>query len=141
MALGNQQLLSGNYGEIKVNGTVIAGFKAWTLNYGVNISQEGQFGTGTPILVPGLNSITVTISKLMLYGASLEAAGIEPSTTLNDIASIPPFTTELYETLKNGVVKVAVGCIFDSSSVNASANAAFLETVTIMGTDVASNAY
>ncbi|NMP20772.1 hypothetical protein [Sulfobacillus harzensis] len=141
MALGNQNLLSGNYGEIKINGKVILGFKAWTLNYGVNLSQEGQFGTGTPILVPGLNSVTVTVSKLMLYGSSLEAAGIEPTKTLNDIATLPPFTTDLYETLEGGVVKTAINCLFDSSSVNASANAAFLETVTLMGTDVASNAY
>lgn len=141
MALGNQKLLSGNYGEIRVGGTVIAGFQNWTLNYGVNIQTEGQVGTGTPILVPGLNTVTVTISKLMLYGVNLVEALIEPTTTLNDIATLPPFTTELYETLLGGLVKTAIDCIFDSSSVNAGANRAFLETVTLMGTDVASNSY
>lgn len=141
MATGNQKALSGNYGEIRVNDQIVAGFQNWTLNYGVNLSAEGQFGTGTPILVPGLNSVTVTISKLMLYGQSLEAAGIEPSTTLNDIAQIQDFTTDLYETLNGGIVKTAVGCMFDSSSVNAGSNRAFLETITLMGTDVGSNPY
>lgn len=137
----NQKLLSGNYGKIKINGKTVGGFKAWTANSGVNLSAEGQFGTGTPILVPGLNSVTITITKLMLYGQSLAEVGIEPKGSLNDIATIPPFTTELYDTISGKVVKVAVDCLFDSESVNAPANAAFTETVTIMGTDMGSAAY
>ncbi len=137
----NQKVLSGNYGKIKINGVTVGGFKAWTGNFGVNLSQEGQFGTGDPILVPGMNTATVTITKLMLYGQSLAGIGIEPQASLNDVAAIPPFTTELYDTISGKVIKVVVNCLFDSESVNAPANAAFTETVTIMGTDVASNSY
>ena len=141
MATGNQVLLSGNYGEIRVNKQVVAGFKGWTLNYSVSLSQEGQFGTGKPILVPGLYTVSVTVSKLMLYGDSLVAVGIEPKNTLDDIVNIPPFRTELYETLNGGMVAAAIQCIFDSASINASANAAFINTVTIYGTDVVRQSY
>lgn len=137
----NQQVLSGNYGEIRLNSITIAGFKNWTLTYGVNLSAEGQVGTGRPILVPGLIQVTVTISKLMLSGQSLERYGIEPTRTLNDIAAIPPFSTALYDQLSGNLVKTAIDCIFDSNTLNASANAAFLESVTIMGTDVTQNSY
>ena len=137
----NQQVISGNYGEIRLNGVVIAGFQSWTLNYSVNLSQEGQTGTGTPILVPGLISVSITISKMALYGSSLEGAGFEPSSTLNNIAFIPAFETDLYETINNGVVATAEGCMFDSKTINFSRNQAMIETVTIMGTDVSSNTY
>ena len=137
----NQPVISGNYGEIRLDNQVIAGFQNWTLNYSVNLSQEGQTGTGTPILVPGLNSISITISKLMMYGSSLEGAGFEPSHSLNDIAFLPAFETDLYETLDDGVVVTASGCLFDSKTINFSRNQAAIETVTIMGTDVAMNTY
>lgn len=138
---GNQQLLSGNYGEIKINGQVVGGFKNWTLNYSVNLAQEGQIGTGKPILVPGLNSVTVTVSRLMLYGQSLVQFGIEPTTTLNDIWQIPPFTAALYDQLEGTLIKSALNCIFDSNSLNAGANSAYIETITFYGDDVASNPY
>ena len=137
----NQLLISGNYGEIRLNNQVIAGFQNWTLNYSVNLSQEGQTGTGTPILVAGLNSISITVSKLMMYGSSVEGAGFEPSHSLNEIALIPAFETDLYETIENGVVATASGCLFDSKTINFSRNQAAVETVTIMGTDVAVNKY
>jgi hypothetical protein len=141
MALGNQQLLSGDFGEIRINNHAIAGFKSWTLNYGVNLSQEGQVGTGQPILVPGLYTVTVTVSKLMLYGASLVGVGIEPQKSLNDLVTIPPFATDLYETLEGHVVATALGCLFDSASINAAANSAFINTITIYGVDVSRVSY
>lgn len=134
--IGNQQVFSGNYGEIFLNGIKMFGFKNWTLNYGVNLTPEGQVGTGTPILVPGLNSVTVTVSKLMMFWQSISAAGLEPDTTLNDIATIPPFYAALYDRLAGTLIKGAVDCIFDSNSINAASNAAYIETVTFMGTDV-----
>ncbi len=138
---GNQAVLSGNYGEIKINGTIVGAFKSWTLNYGDNITPEGQTGTGTPILVPGLNTVTVTASRLMIYGQSLVALGIEPSTTLNDIWKIAPFSADLYDQLSQNLIKTAEGLIFDSASLNMPANSANIQTFTFIGTDVSGDAY
>lgn len=141
MAYGNQSLLSGDYGEVVLDGKVVGGFKNWTLSYSVNLGQEGQIGTGTPILVPGLINVTVTVSRLMLYGASLASLGLEPLGSLNDIATLTPFTADLLDKLGGALIKSAINCLFDSNSVNASANSAYIETATFYGTDVASNTY
>ena len=134
--IGNQQLFSGNYGEGFLNGVKIFGFQNWTLTYSVNLQPEGQVGTGTPILVPGLITVTVTISKLMLFDQSISGIGLEPVVSLNDIAQIPPFTAALYDQLAGTLLKSANGCIFDSNTVTAGANQAYRETATFMGTDV-----
>ena len=134
--IGNQQVFSGNYGEAFFNNTKLFGFKNWTANYSVNLSPEGQIGTGTPILVPGLISVTLTVSKLMMFDQSLSLNNaFEPSDGLNNIANIPPFTAKLYDGLAKTMIKALWNCIFDSNSINAAANGAYIETVTIMGTD------
>lgn len=134
--IGNQQVFSGNYGEAFFNQTKMFGFKNWTANYSVNLTPEGQVGTGTPIYVPGLISVTLTISKLMMFWQSLTEAGFEPANGLNTIAQIPPFTANLYDSLAGTLIKSVWDCIFDSNSINAAANGAYIETFTIMGTDV-----
>ncbi len=133
--IGNQQVFSGNYGEAFLNQTKMFGFKNWTANYSVNLSPEGQVGTGTPIYVPGLISVTLTISKLMMFDQSLSSLGFEPADGLNNIAKIPPFVANLYDSLAGTLIKSIWGCIFDSNSINAAANGAYIETFTIMGTD------
>ena len=133
--IGNQQLFSGNYGEGFLNNVKIFGFQNWTLTYSANLQTEGQVGTGTPIIVPGLITVNVTISRLMLFSQSLSAIGIEPTLTLNDIAQIPPFTAQLSDQLAGTILKTAVGCIFDSNTITAGANQAYRETFTFMGTD------
>lgn len=138
---GNQQVLSGNYGTLYLAGQLVGAFKSWTLNYGDNLTPEGQTGTGTPILVPGMNTVTVTASRLMIYGASLVGLGIEPASTLNDIWKIAPFSAKLMDQLSSQTIKTAEGLIFDSASMSMPANSALIQTFTFMGTDVSGQPY
>jgi len=133
--IGNQQVFSGNYGEAYFNQTKMFGFKNWTANYSVNLSPEGQIASGTPIYVPGLISVTLTVSKLMMFDQSISQMGLEPANGLNTINEIPPFVANLYDRLSGNLIKSLWGCIFDSNSINAAANGAYIETITIMGTD------
>ncbi len=134
--IGNQQVFSGNFGEAFLNGVKMFGFKGWTVAASASVQPEGQIGTGTPILVPGLISVTVTVSKLMMYDQSIAGIGVRPTTTLNDLWKIPPFTANLYDDIAGTLLMAAIGCMFDSTSLNAQANGAYLETVTFMGTDI-----
>jgi len=133
--IGNQQAFSGNYGEIFLHKFKIGGFQNWTFTYSANIQPEGQIGTGTPILVPGLISATVTGSKLMLFDQSISALGLEPAQTLNDVGTIVPFTAALFDRLAHTMIKAVIGCLFDSNTITASANQAYRETFTFMGVD------
>jgi len=134
--IGNQQLFSGNYGEIFLHHTKVGGFQNWTVTYSTNLQPQGQIGTGTPILVPGLISATVTGSRLMLFTQSISQLGFEPTEGLNAIGTIVPFTASLYDVLAGTMLKAVLNCIFDSNTLTASANQAYRETFTFMGTDV-----
>jgi hypothetical protein len=136
---GNQYVLSGNYGEVQINNQVLGEFQNWTLNYSASVTPLPQASTGTAILVPGMITVSLTITKWMGYTNTLTGFGIEPTNTMNDLYLIPPFTSALYDKISGRLVKTALGCLFDSNTMNLAANTAISETLTIMAVDVAGN--
>lgn len=134
--VGNQTIYSGNYATITINGVIIAAAKQWTMAYSTNLSPEGAVGTALPVdLVPGLASVTVTLSSLRLNTQSMVSVGIEPPDSLADIGQIPEFSVDGYDRLFGTHLKGASGCVFDSNTITIGANAATVESVTITGKD------
>lgn len=127
----NYKVVTGHYGEMRVQGSTVGGFKSWALSFTEPEPEEET--------IVAMRTAVVTASHVMLFPRGLEKAALDPSLKADSLGEIGPFDVTLYPTLQakaDGAATTIEGCLAEPSAMTAGENPGALAAATFMGLHV-----
>lgn len=87
--------------------------------------------------VPGMATVSVSVTDMALRNQSYESLGLAPENSLTDLLTLTPFTIFIFDQVgASAPIKTVVDCLYDSGTLTITKHEPLSISVTFNGIDV-----